>query len=168
MTVITSSVKRVSASFVRPANTTAYTSGDLVANDTTAINVIPMPLSIGRGGLRITQVRLEKDNTTATNSTFRVHFFESNPTVVNGDNGVLSYNLSNYIGFVDMPTMTATTSGCYGVRHSGEASSFQAGSASGLFGYASSTYVYAIIEARAAYTPASGETLTLTVTAEKF
>lgn len=168
MAVATSTVKRVTNNFTRPANTTAYASGDLVANDTTAISVTPLTLSVGRGGFRINNVRLETDVTTTTNATFRVHFFESEPTVANGDNGVLSYNLADYVGYVDMPTMTATTNGKYAVRHSHEASAFQGGVASGLFGYASSTYLHALIEARAAYTPGSGENFVLTATVEKF
>lgn len=168
MSVQTSSVKRLTSTFTRPANTTAYTSGDLAANDTTAINVVPMSLGCGRGGLRINMVRLEKTATSVTNATFRVHFFESNPTVANGDNGVFSINLSDYIGFVDLPTMTAATNGAYATRMSSEASGFQSGTASGLYGYASSTFIYALVEVRGAYTPASGEAFTLSVTCEKF
>lgn len=168
MSVITSAVKRVSSGFSRPADTTAYASGDLVANDTTAINVIPMAFSVGRGGFRITNCRLEKSGTTVTNATFRVHFWESRPTMANGDNGVISNNAANYIGYVDMPAMKATTNSGEAVRHSGEASSWMGGTASGLFGSASSTYIYAVIEARASYTPASGETFTVSLTVEKF
>lgn len=168
MTVITSSVKLLSNNFIRPADTTAYTSGDLIGNSTTAINVLPIALTAGRGGFRITSVRLEKTNATITNATFRVHFFSSSPTVANGDNGALSYNLADYIGFVDLPTMTALTNGGNAVRQSGEASGFMAGTAGGLYGYASSTYIFALLEARASYTPTSGETFTLTATCEKF
>lgn len=168
MAVVTSTVKRVTNNFTRPANTTAYTSGDLVANDTTAISVVPVALSVGRGGFRITNVRLETSNTTTTNATFRIHFFESSPTVANGDNGALSINLADYVGYVDMPTLSAATNGKYGVRHSEEASAYMGGTASGLYGYASSTYIYALVEARAAYTPASAEVFYVTATVEKF
>ena len=168
MSVITSAVKRVSNSFTRPADTTAYASGDLVSNNTTAINVIPISFATGRGGFRVTAVRLEKSGTTVTNATFRVHLWESVPTVANGDNGVLSYNAANYVGYVDMPAMTATTNSGQAVRVSGEASSWNGGTASGLYGFANSTYIYALIEARAAYTPVNAETFTINLTVEKF
>src|SRR6266436_572772 len=78
------------ATFTRPANTTAYASGQLVANSTTAGSVVPMALSIAPtgGSGRITRVRLFFNSTTVTNASFRVHFYKFSPVVVNGDGGV--------------------------------------------------------------------------------
>jgi hypothetical protein len=67
-----------SASFTRPADTTAYASGDLVANSTTAGSVVAMTLSVGTAAgmpARIRRVRLMGDKADATNFNFRVHLF---------------------------------------------------------------------------------------------
>jgi hypothetical protein len=113
-------------------------------------------------------VRLEKNNNTTSNATFRIHFFENTPTVSNGDNGALLVNLAGYVGYVDLPTMVAASNGAYTVSDSAGASMFNGTTSDGLYGYASSTYIYALIEARAAYTPTSGGILTLTANVEKF
>ena len=56
------------ASFARPNDTTAYASGDLVANATSAGAVTPLAFALGGnampGGTRITRVRLQKSGTT--------------------------------------------------------------------------------------------------------
>ena len=55
------------ASFTRPADTTAYASGDLVANSTTAGSVIPMTFVIrpeNRGSM-IRRARIKKSGTSA-------------------------------------------------------------------------------------------------------
>jgi hypothetical protein len=84
----------VTASFTRPADTTAYASGDLVANSTTTGSVVPIEL-IGAAradgeALRIERVRLRKSGASLTNAAFRVHLFRKPPTVTTGDNGVFS------------------------------------------------------------------------------
>lgn len=81
---------RPSASFVRPADTTAYAVGDLVANNTSAGSVTPMSFTVGRdadsGGM-IRRIRLRKTGTSVSNALFRLHLYSASPTPSNGDNG---------------------------------------------------------------------------------
>jgi len=147
----------VSASFQRPANTTAYASGDLVADSTVAGSVAPMQLAIARldGGSGILRrLRLYKSGTNLTSAAFRVHLFSSAPAVVNGDNGAFSSNgVASYIGRADITLDQAFTDGAWGSTDS-------------TFGdmqikLDAGQVVYALIEARAAYTPISAEVFTL-------
>jgi len=150
------------ASFPRPADTTAYASGDLVANSTTAGSVVPMTLTLGNisatAQFRLTRVRISKSGTTATNASFRLHLYQStSPTVANGDNGAWSTDqAANYLGPVDVTSMFAFTDGCTGVGAATAGSEF-------LIRTASKGVVYGLLEARAAYTPASAEVFTVTL-----
>src|SRR5712691_11966257 len=105
------------AGFTRPNDTTAYASGDLVANSVTAGSVVPMEIAIQGnsmpGSTRITRVRLAKSGTTATNANFRVHLYGASPTPTNGDNGArLTDQALNYLGAIDVAAMKAFSDGC--------------------------------------------------------
>ncbi len=141
-----------SDTFVRPADTTAYASGDLVANSTTAGSVVAMDFAVarstGRGGM-IRRVHLHKTDTGITNASFRVHLYSEAPAVTNGDNGAwLSTKSAAYLGSFDVTVDKAFSDGAagIGVPNNGSEVNFL------------SDTVYALIEARGAYTPASGET----------
>lgn len=149
----------VTGSFTRPANTTQYASGDLVANSATAGSVVPITLAIGRGdggaaktGM-IRRLRLRKSGTSITNASFRIHLYRtSSITTANGDNGAFSTDqAANYVGKVDIVMDQAFTDGASGNGVPTVGSEFN---------FASANY-YALIEARAAYTPADSETFTL-------
>ncbi len=151
----------VSASFVRPADTVAYAVGDLVANNVTAGSVTPMPLAAARinaGTGAIRRVRLSTSKTgLAGTETFRVHLFKTTPTVTNGDNGVFSVNgvAANHLGVIDVTMDRVFNDGAKGfaIPLVGSEIVFDTGAAT--------TNLFALIEARTAYTPASGETFTL-------
>lgn len=161
------SVYNNSASFTRPADTTAYASGDLVANSTTAGSVVPLAVPVGgQSGfvnMRLTRVRLTKSGTSATNASFRVHLYgQDTITVGAGDNSAISTsNASSWLGSIDISSMQAFTDGCTGVGSfaAGAEAFLKVTNASGQ----SQQFVYALLEARAAYTPVSGETFTLTL-----
>ena len=145
----------VAGSVTRPADTTAYAFGDLVANSTTAGSVTPISLSMSRsaglGGM-VRRVRLRKTSTSITNASFRIHFYRSSPTCSNGDNGAWLTNQSaNYVGAVDITCDRAFTDGASGngVPNVGSELNFT-----------SDTY-YALIEARGAYTPGNAEVFTV-------
>lgn len=149
----------VIASFTRPADTTAYASGDLVANSTSAGSVLPVVLAIGRGlsgssasGM-IRRLRLRTTGASITNASFRVHFYRTVPiTFANGDNAAWSTNqVANYVGAIDVICDRLFTDGISGngVPNTGSEINFTV------------PIYYAAIEARAAYTPASGEVFTL-------
>jgi hypothetical protein len=159
----------VGASFVRPANTTAYANGQLVANSVTAGSVTPLPLAVGRlnGGTAVVKRgRLTKSGTTVTYATFRAHFFKAAPTPSNGDGAAfLTSGALNWIGSMtfDMTAASAMvfTDGAkvIGVPDVGSQIILDTGSAS--------QDIYALIEVLAAYVPANAETFTLALEIEQ-
>lgn len=153
----------VAATIVRPADTTAYALGDLIAASTVAATVngaassLPLARINGGTGL-IRRVRLSTSKTgLAGTEQFRVHFFKTAPTVANGDNGALSVNgvAAVHIGHVDITLDRVFSDGAkgIGVPAAGAEICFDAA--------AGSTAIYFLLEARGAYTPAAGETFTV-------
>jgi hypothetical protein len=158
---IISNSENPSANFTRPADTTAYASGDLVANSTTAGSVVAMTLAIptiAEGCGIIRRVKLHKSGTGVTNAAFRAHFYKVAPTTVtNGDNAAFSTNgVANYMGAVDVTVTRVFTDGSagFGVPLTGNEMSFK---------LASGDSVFVLLEARGAYTPASAEVFTVTL-----
>jgi hypothetical protein len=148
------------ATFTRPADTTAYASGDLVANNTTGASVAAMSLTVARvtaGSFMLRRLKLHKSGTSTTSASFRVHLFRSPPeTVTNGDNGAFSVSgVADYIGAWDVTTDRAFTDGAAGIGVPVIGGDMTIKLASG-------TTISALIEARAAYTPASAEVFTIT------
>ena len=150
-----------SDNFTRPANTTAYADGDLVANSTTAASVTALSLKVteDRGnGFLVRRARLRKSGTTTTNASFRVHLYKTSPTTIsNGDNDAWSTSgVADYLGGINVTIDEAFTDGAHGTgtpRNGNEI----------IAEIATSGTIYALIEATAAYTPASAEVFTLTL-----
>jgi hypothetical protein len=146
----------ISASFTRPNDVTAYTSGDIVANSATAGSVTPLsfdlPRAAGRGGM-IRRARLRKSGTGVTSAVFRIHLYRASPiTVANGDNGAFSTDqVANYVGKIDITVDQAFTDGASGNGVPAIGSEIN---------FAADTY-YALVEARGAYTPVAQEVFTL-------
>lgn len=152
-----------SASFTRPADTTAYASGDLIANSTVAASVAGMQFPAGP--LIIRRAKLIKDDDDVTLANFRLHLFTGDPCAsapANGDNGALGLNtdIAEYLGSVDFD-MTASpdiynTAGnvAVGVPLNGTEM---------LAPTEANADIYGLLEARAAYTPVSGETFTVEI-----
>lgn len=153
-----------SGSFTRPNDTTAYASGDLVANSTTAGSVASLSLQVSPyvGGFRVRRVKLHKSGTSTTNAQFRVHLFAAAPsTVTNGDNGAFSVSgVGDYIGSADVTMGQAFTDGAAGFAAPATGSDMAAV-------LTTSGSVRAMLEARAAYTPAAQEVFTLTLEIEQ-
>jgi hypothetical protein len=143
-------------SFTRPADTTAYASGDIVANSTTAGSVVPLNFpscSDGIGhSLQIRRVRLSKSTTGVTNASFRLHLFNVLPTVTSGDNAaiVIATGAAKYLGQVDIVMNQSFTDGGAG----------QATCEINCHPVAGASNLYGLLEARAAYTPGSAEVFT--------
>ncbi len=143
------------ASFTRPADTTAYASGDLVANSTTAGSVTPLAFVLGGfsglGHFRVVRARMYKTTTTTTNASFRIHLYQASPSVTNGDNGAwLSSGAADWLGSIDVTSMLAFSDGAAGTG------SLPAGSEAFIRNKTGAT-IYGLIEARAAYAPGSAE-----------
>lgn len=151
----------VTDSFTRPANTTAYAAGDLVANSATAGSVVPLDFYLsGSFSWHIVGVKIAKSGTTPTNANFKAHFYAASPTCANGDNGAWSTNqVANYLGYIAVTAMDAFTDGCAGVNHVGEAGYIHIDRE-----YTTDNTIYCLLEAEAAYTPASAEVFTVTIT----
>lgn len=155
---ITMTVINPSSTFTRPANTTAYAVGSLVANDTIAGNVVPLSFTAVRstgGAFSIRRIRLSKSGTSTTNAAFRVVFYNAAPTSAAGDGATFSTSgAASYLGGFDVFSMTAMTDGAAGNGLPAVGSEINATVPAG-------TTIYAMIIALSAYTPASGETFTV-------
>lgn len=150
-------IKVASATFTRPSDTTQYAAGDLVANDTTNTSVTPMTLDVAHAagaGVKVCRVRLQKSGTTVTSASFRVHLYRDSPTAANGDNAAWSTTVSGYLGYFDL-TMVSFSDDAIGLG--GPA----IGDAIRCMPVTGSRTIYALLEARATYTPASAEEFTL-------
>lgn len=75
-----------SYAFTRPANTTPYSSGNLVANSTTAGSVVPLSWVLGQSNINypftIKRVIIQKSGTSVTNFNFNLHLFTAAPLEV--------------------------------------------------------------------------------------
>jgi len=168
VTLIDSSIQ-AAASFTRPADTTAYASGDLVANSTTAGSVVPlsfiyMPRMTAQG-FSIRRVRMHSNRTSGVtaigtvpaNASFRIHLFSTLPTVTNGDNGAFfSTQSATYIGGLDVTLNRGFSDGYIGIGLPVSGSEMIAKNLTGQT-------LYALVQATAAYTPVSAEVFTITL-----
>jgi len=151
---------RASANFTRPADTTAYAAGDLVANSTTAGSVAPMSFAgivrqAGGGGL-VRRAKLRKSTTTLTNASFRIHLFSATQTSAGGDNAALNLpGVADYLGSFDVTMDRAFNDGALGIGLP------TVGDSIALDIPSTGTTIYAFLEARAAYTPGNAEVFTL-------
>ena len=159
-------LKATSQTITRPADITAYASGDLVANSTTNTEVTPFAFRAGKSrGIKLWRVALAKSAASVTNATFRVHLYGNSPTVANGDNGAISSTASAYVGFVDLAAPATAFSDTFVSNGIFTNNSLQAPL---YFLSDSDGYIYGLLEARGAYTPASAETFALTLFGESY
>lgn len=155
-------VSNPSGNFTRPNDTTQYASGDLVANNTSAGSVAAVSITVARaaaGSLMLRRLKLHKSGTSTTSASFRVHLYRPGVTITcaNGDNGAFSTDqVANYIGAFDVTIDRAFTDGAAGMGLPVVGSDINLKLASG-------TTVQALVEARAAYTPAAQEIFTITL-----
>lgn len=152
----------VSASFTRPANTTAYAAKDVVSNSTSSPVVITFSnvSRISGGSGYITKVRLMTDQSTNV-AAFRLHLFNTSPTAINDNDPftLLWANRSSRVGYVDFDNMTTEGTG------SDSATTLNkdirlAFSASG------SRDIFGILETNSVFTPASGQNFFIELTVE--
>lgn len=163
-------IVRLSApQMTRPADTTAYANGDLVANSTTAGSVVPLTFPRnklqGRTSGKITGATLKKSSTGVTTASFRLHLFQAAPgAVTNGDNGAIAVaSIGNHIGFLDFDFATLANDANIG----GGLSKSAAAPATPLtFSVANGGTIYGLLAATGAYTPASAETFDVALDVE--
>lgn len=141
-----------SATFTRPADTTAYAANDLVANSVTAGSVTPMTFASATGFGAVTRARVEKSDKSTTNAAFDLYLFDQSPTVTNGDNAAFAIAaLAGYLGKVSVTVGQA--GGTSGASGNADASAISPGSAR----------IYGLLVATAAYAPASAEVFTVSL-----
>lgn len=99
-------------SFVRPANTTAYTAGDVVSQSATATGLLTFPVARSKGGGGYIVKALLETNLKTFLSQMRLYLFTvREPTIsVVGDNvaqTILWVNASYRLGYVEFPTLVS-------------------------------------------------------------
>ena len=162
-------IVNISDDFTRPADTTSYTSGDLVANSTAAASVVAMTFDgaarSSGGAFLIRRARLFKTTTTTTAASFRLHLYTTDPSsltggIANGDNAAWSTDQAGYVGSIDLDVSGTNGrafvdgSGVSGVPLPGPeiAVDLDTGEA-----------IYGLLEARGSYAPGSAEVFTITL-----
>lgn len=151
----------VSAVFVRPLNTTAYTAGDVVSNDATT--TAPMSFAgmarVNAGKGYIVGARLWTNKKSIT-PRFRVHVFNVNNATISGDNlpgRTLYADIGKRVCSFDLAAMSTpadtTNSDMSGATDMTLRIPFKCAAAS--------TTLYAVLEALDAFTPDSGQSFTL-------
>ncbi len=151
--------RRPSDSFTRPANTTAYAASDLVANNTTAGSVVPLQFKVARtlsGTGFIRGAKIKKSNTSTTNARFSLLLFRTSPVSAAGDNAAFACPESNYLGRFDITVDEAFSDGAVGFAIPRTRPEI-------AFDLDETEVIYGLLRATAAYTPASGETFTVTL-----
>jgi hypothetical protein len=152
------------ASFTTPAGTTAYSSGQLIANSGTAASVTPLQFTVcrdltGTTGM-IRRARIKTADTGLAGATVRLHLYKSNPTPANGDHGAWSTSEADWIGDVDVILDHAFTDPLekgIGVPAAGSEINYDCNSGVQV--------VYGLLEARGAITPQGAKTWTVTLEA---
>lgn len=150
-----------SATFTRPADITAYASGDLVADSVTAASVVAMSWAASRvaaGSIMIRRARVKKSGTSVTTASFRLHLYSTDPAlssgITNGDNGAWVTKHAGYLGSMDVTVDKAFSDAAAGVAIPNSGSEISVKLASG-------STIYGLLEARSVYTPASAEVFTI-------
>lgn len=144
-------------SFARPSNTTAYSAGDVIGATGSAIHTLA---SAGpSGGLVLVQgveLLIGATSVPAGMGSFRVHLYSASPTAI-ADNAafdLVSGDRAAYLGYIDLGTPQDLGSTIYS----------QTEYVGRLIELASaSTTLYAQLETRNGFTPASGTTYELRV-----
>jgi len=153
---------KVGVELTRPADTTAYTAKDVVADSTSAPTVITFSnfARVNAGSGIIVRARLMTDQKTCT-SGFRLHLFHTAPTAINDNSpySLLYANAANRIGQIDFAAMSSEDP-----TNSTAAASMRP-SADGAYGApnlwfqsaAASRALYGILETTSGFAPASGQ-----------
>ena len=149
---------RSTATITRPANTTAYTAGDVVG-DTGGSAIVTLASAGPSGGFVLVQsVSLVFSDSTVPSGmgAFRIHLYSASPTAI-ADNAafdLVSGERDAYMGFIDLPTPQDFGSTLYTqTDYIGRLVKLAAASSS----------VFAEIETRGAYTPVSASTVSLRI-----
>lgn len=151
----------ISVELTRPADTTAYAANDSVADSTSAptMQALANAARVSGGSGYITGIRVTTDKKSIT-PRVRLHFFNTNGATVTNDNAAFKTiyaDISKYIGFWDMPAMIT------GADTTNSTDSRAVDLTPRLPFTCAATTLYVLLETLDAFTPASGEKITVTV-----
>lgn len=159
-------VEVTAGELTRPANTTAYTAGDVVSNSASATTLLSFPnfARVNAGSGYIVGARLVTDKKSIT-PRFRVHLYNAgNPTVA-ADNAAFDSRYADAakrIGWFDLPAMTTGTD----TTNSTESASQDMTLRIPFIAAAGTRDIYAVLEILDAFTPSSGQKFLLTLIGE--
>lgn len=153
----------------RPNDTTAYASGDLIANSTTAGSVVPLDFNSEIGTPAwLHRVVMRSSSPTVTNKNYRLFLFGTSPVVGAGDNGALAVTVANgsrtLLGVLGSTTAIATGTG--GVSLNVFTPLDSAGTFLRHYPMVVPGRFYGLLVANAAYTPTALETFDCTAELE--
>ena len=140
---------KVSLSFARPADATAYTANDAVANATATASISAgvTTFTITRAVGTLKRVKIRKSDQTVATPTIRVWFWDATFSVGAGDNAAFTAPLADSLGFVDVAVTSAGTDDAVGWSNCD-------------IPFVGAT-LYCLLQTLSAFTPASGETFTI-------
>ena len=141
----------------RPADTTAYALGDLVANSATAGSVVPLSWTVTgstTGSAWIFKASINASNTALVNDVFVLHLYKTAPTLTVGDNGVFAAGTTTAGWICDITVTMNSYAFSDGVSGSGVPNT---SNACMVVAPASST-IYGLLETRQIFTPTSAST----------
>jgi hypothetical protein len=154
-------VRSNTASFTRPGDTTAYAAGDVVGPVTSPANLTFTLGQLGGGGnTTIRYAQVVKGSATVTVATFNLWLFTANPTPI-ADNSPWTYLIANMDSTLGvMPIEAPKTGGTGSTAALGTVTLFD-----GLYipVSLSSSTIYGVLTAGAAYVPLANETFAVTL-----
>ena len=123
--------------FTRPANTTAYTAGDVVGSAAAAISLTDIGHEFGHIIITDADLRIDVTSIPSGMTTFRLHLYSVTPPSALADNAAWDLpagDRSAYLGYIDFDTPVDFGSTLF-VSMTGINKKLKMGSTAGLFGY---------------------------------
>jgi len=160
---------RVSAAFTRPADTTAYTAKDTVANATSGAVVMTFTgvARITGGSGYIVKASILTSQTTNTEQ-YRLHLYNGSPTALQ-DNAACTAPLyadaASYVGSITFPACAVEGTGATAAYANATPNSSGANLPMAFVCNADAN-LYGILEATVGFTPASAQTFTVILASE--
>lgn len=152
--------KTIEAAYTRPADTTAYAAGDVVANSTSAATILTfsnMARALGLGGV-IQNAALIMSTAAATKLSAELFLFDTAPTMQN-DNAAFAPSDSELDKCLGVIVFDGTSTS-NGARTTGNGCAIVTGAISLSYQCAATAKdLYGVLVARNAYTPGNAETL---------
>lgn len=163
-------IKRITAVFTRPADTTQYAAGDVVGPATTpAAQSFPGAARGNAGSGRILEILLAFDLETITTATFRLHFFNAvlTPAADNAAFAGIATLPASYLGYIDPPILVTQAGGTLGQIRVAPGVSATGGLPFVYQCAEGGSGLWMVITALGAYTPKSGGIVRTSIVVER-